>query len=263
MQQALPSALTIAGSDSGGNAGIQADLLTFAANRVHGTSAITCLTSQNPEGIRSVQSSSGEFVRDQIDQICEYYKPKAAKTGMLFNAEIVESILSSIAKYEDLKLVVDPVMVSSSGERLLDENAIDHIKTGLLPRAILITPNLDEAEVLLSTKIRDIEAMKEAALALAEKYQTSVLLKGGHLEGDELIDLLKVPGQRVIEYHQERIHKIDTHGSGCTLSAAITAHLANGLSVENAVAQGREYLRRGMEQAIELNGRLFINHSPA
>lgn len=257
-----PCALSIAGSDSGANAGIQADLLSFAHNGVFGTTAITCITSQNPESILSVHPSPATVVKDQIQQVCQYYQPRAAKTGMLYSAEIVEAVLDALKEFPKLKLIVDPVMISSSGKALLKPDAVKRIIEELLPRSTLITPNLDEAEAILGCKIRERSAMREAALELADRCKTAVLIKGGHLEGNILIDCLKVPQEELVEFEQSRIENIDTHGSGCTLSAAITAFIARGYSTLEAVKRGRSYLRLAMQQGIRLNRSSFINHFP-
>ena len=258
----MPIALTIAGSDSGGNAGIQTDLLTFAANAVYGTTAITCLTAQNPDSITSIHPAPVEFVVEQAKQVVGYYQVKAAKTGMLFSREIIEAVANFFHYHPGILLVVDPVMVASSGQRLMQQDAIDSLTNSLLPLANLITPNLDEAEILLDRSLRTLEAMQEGAQELAARYHSGVLVKGGHLEGDELHDVLADTDGTLHHYTQDRIRDINTHGSGCTLSAAIAAHLARGLDPLEAAQQGRAFLRSGMEQALVLAGKRFINHFP-
>ena len=275
-----PVALSIAGSDSGANAGIQADLLTFAANRVFGTTAITCLTAQNPEGITKVESLDATFVIEQIRQVIEYYPVKAIKTGMLHNSEIVNSVARYLGEKlgkEDSSyreayttrekqrsrrsyLVVDPVMIASSGDKLLEDEAIRDYQNTLLPLADLITPNLDEAQVLLNRKLDSIEDIKSGATELAKHFDAYVLVKGGHMPGNLLFDLLAGPDGSLEVFEQIRILDIDTHGSGCTLSSACAAQLALGKTIPEAVSAARAYLRRGMESPIRTLKAYFINH---
>ena len=257
-----PVALTIAGSDSGGNAGIQADLLSFAANGVYGTSAITCLTAQNPQSISAVEPLTPSFVSEQIKQVFDYFKPTAVKTGMLWSAPIIETIAEYLAQHPNTRIVVDPVMVSTSGQNLLSNEAVSKTKSLLLPLADIITPNLDEAAALLDRPIETIEHMHDAALELSRSCKTTILLKGGHMLGDQLVDILVTPSGDIQKFTQTRIKSIDTHGSGCTLSAAIAAWLAKGSSIQEAVKQGRAYLRSGMENPVNLASKRFINHFP-
>ena len=262
-----PVALSIAGSDSGANAGIQADLLTFAANRVFGTTAITCLTAQNPEGITKVETLDATFVTEQIRQVMSYYPVKAIKTGMLYNSEIIHSVAEYLgekaAEQRNRRsyLVVDPVMIASSGDTLLENGAIQDYQNMLLPMADLITPNLDEARVLLKRKLDSIEDIKSGATELAKRFDAYVLIKGGHLPGNLLFDLLAEPDGSLEVFEQIRILDIDTHGSGCTLSAACAAQLARGKTVPEAVSAARAYLRRGMESPIRTPKANFINHA--
>lgn len=258
----LPTAITIAGSDSGGNAGIQADLLTFAANGVYGTSAITCLTAQNPDGITNIHPIPSAMVLAQIERIAAYYPLRAAKTGMLFNQEIIEAVALFFAQNRELPLVVDPVSVSSSGQALLEPEALDALKAKLLPLATVITPNLDEAELLLGRAVATPEAMEDAAIELASLYDAMVLLKGGHLQNDELVDIACDAEGNLRRFTQSRIKDLDTHGSGCTLCAALAAHLARGASPLDAIAAARSYLRKGMDQPLRFGTRTFINHFP-
>ncbi len=262
MPKDLSVALTIAGSDSGGGAGIQADMLTFSALGVFGTSAITCLTAQNPGGVSGVQAVSPSFVREQAEQVAAYFKVGALKTGMLFNAGIIEAVAAFVGAHPEIPAVVDPVMVASSGSTLLRADAIAAIKALLLPRARLITPNLDEAAVLLGGGRLTRDVMAEAARELSRAFGTSVLLKGGHLEGGELVDLLVTFGGGVREFHARRIEGVDSHGSGCTLSAAITAGLARGLALEAAVSRAHQYLQRGLASPLHVGGRRYIAHDP-
>lgn len=257
-----PVALTVAGSDSGANAGAQVDLLTFAANGVYGTSALTCLTAQNPKGITNIHPVPADFIVDQMSQVAEFFAVKAAKTGMLFSRENIGRIARFFADHPNIKLVVDPVMVASSGKRLLQPDAIECLKEELLPLATVVTPNLDEAEILLDRPLRSPDEMERAARELAERYHTTALVKGGHLAGNELYDVLCEPNGTLRSFRQTRIPDIDTHGSGCTLSAATAAGLAKGMDATSAVQAARAYLRRGMEQGVRLSGERFINHFP-
>ncbi len=258
-----PVALTIAGSDSGANAGIQADLLAFSANGVFGTTALTCITAQNPSGVSDIQPLFPEIVASQIKQVADYFHPKAIKTGMLYSSDIIDTVCDALAPLKtSAKIVVDPVMLASSGSRLLDETAVTQIKEKLLPLADLITPNLDEAKILASVPLKTLTDIEHAAQMLADRYQSAVLLKGGHLPGDDLVDTLALPDGQIKTYHQTRIPDIDTHGSGCTLSAAITAWFAKDAAFEEAVSKGRDYLRSAMEHPVFLGDKSFINHSP-
>lgn len=257
----ITAALSIAGSDSGGNAGIQADLLSFAANGVYGTTAITCLTAQNPEGISALEAATAEVVDAQIKQALSYYPIRGIKTGMLFNREIVQTVARRLGD-SVIPLVVDPVCVATSGQSLLQADAIAALKENLLPLADVITPNLDEAKLLLGREIDCIDDMDAAALEFAKTYRTVALIKGGHLPGNELVDVVATPDGALRHFQQERIPEINTHGSGCTLSSAIAAHLALGKSPLEAITNARDYLRRGMENPICLQGSHFINHFP-
>lgn len=256
----LPAALSIAGSDSGAGAGVQADLLTFAARGVFGTTAITCLTAQNPTGVAGVHAAPADFVRQQVQAVYAFFPVRAAKTGMLFDASIVDVVASFFEAHREIRLVVDPVMIATSGAVLLREDAIAALIERLFPLAEVITPNLDEGAVLLGRRPQQRAELVEAAVCLASRYQTSVLLKGGHLEGDRLLDVLADPHGRVRRYEGNRIDGVDTHGSGCTLSAAIAAELALGRPLGESVALARRYLRRGMTHALTTGGRRFIAH---
>lgn len=254
-------ALSIAGSDSGGGAGIQADLLTFHANGVFGTTAITCLTAQNPDGVTAIRDMPPEFVREQIEQVNRYFTIGAIKTGMLFNAEIISAVADFLEDNPGIPVVVDPVMVSTSGAVLLEESAIEALQLKLLPRAALITPNLDEARVLLGEQPRTLEEMETAAVRLAGMVGVPVLLKGGHLEGTaEVTDFLADTEGGCSPFTSQRIGKVNTHGSGCTLSSAIAANLAKGWDLTNAIGEALTYLRNGLRQPIHLNGLPFIQH---
>ncbi len=256
----LPAALTIAGSDSGAGAGVQADLLTFAGLDVFGTTAITCLTAQNPDGVSSVHEVPAAHVADQLQRVASFFPLRAVKTGMLFSAPIIAEVVSFLRIHRRPPVVVDPVMVATSGARLLREDAIAALRDGLFPRAALVTPNLDEAAVLLGRRPAGRGDVIDAAAELAARFRVPFLVKGGHLEGATLVDVLARPRALPTVFTGTRVTGVDTHGSGCTLSAAIAAHLARGLSLEEAVAAGRRFLRRGLARPLAVGGRRFITH---
>ena len=258
----LPVALTIAGSDSGAGAGIQADLLTFAAHGVFGTTAITCLTAQNPDGVTAIETLPASFVLEQILQVHRHFKLRALKTGMLHSPAIVTAVADFLRAEPGIPAVIDPVMVATSGAVLLEPEAVAAMREQLLPRAILVTPNLDEVAVLLGEKPAAAAAMVAAARKLAQSYGVAFLVKGGHLSGDELVDVLAQPGGDARTYASRRIQGVDTHGSGCTLSAAIAANLARGSRLDDAVEAARAYLLRGLEHSLLVGRRRFINHRP-
>lgn len=257
----MPVALTIAGSDSGGGAGIQADLHTFQANGVFGTTAMTCLTAQNPDGVSAIEPLPPKFVLEQIEQVHRYFTIGAVKTGMLYNREIIEQVSGFLKDNPEIPAVVDPVMVATSGAVLLKENAIKMMELSLFPRARLLTPNLDEAAIFLPEKPDSPESMRHAAAQLATCIGVPVLLKGGHLESTaKVIDILATEQGELHEFEGTRIDNINTHGSGCTLSSAIAANLARRWNLIQAVGEALTYLRGGMRQPILLNGQPFISH---
>ena len=240
-------ALSIAGSDSGGGAGIQADLLTFAAHAIHGTTAITAITAQNTTGVRAWQALDPAMVRAQIEAVADDMEIQALKTGMLANRQIIEEVAAVIAARGFTNLVVDPVMVAKSGDRLLDASAESAYIECLFPLAALITPNIPEAEVLLARRIRTVDDMKDAATALMRLGCRAVLVKGGHLEGDPT-DILW-DGSALHELTTPRIDTKNTHGTGCTYSAAITARLAFGHDVETSVRGAKHYLTTAIRES--------------
>lgn len=258
----LPVAMTIAGSDSGAGAGMQADLLTFAALGVFGTTAVTCLTAQNPDGVSAIEALPAAFVGEQIRQLHRYFDVRALKTGMLYSREIIEEVAGFLQAHPALPAVVDPVMVATSGAVLLAPEAVAALRERLLPLATVVTPNLDEAAVLLGERPATAEAMGEAGLRLARTYGVPFLVKGGHLGGNELTDVLAFPDGRSRQHTSPKVEGVDTHGGGCTLSAAIAAGLARGLALEPAVAAARDYLQRGLERSLAVGARRFINHRP-
>ena len=241
-------ALTIAGSDSGGGAGIQADLKTFQAFNVFGTSVITSVTSQNTLGVRSIHDVPSNIVADQIDIIMEDIGTDAAKIGMVSNKAIIDVIADRVKKHKIEKLVIDPVMIAKSGARLLKENVEKVLIEKLLPTAALITPNVFEAEIISGAKIRDIEDAKESARTIHRMGIKIVLLKGGHIPGEKAIDIL-FDGKEYTYYESERIDTKNTHGTGCTFSAAITAGLSKGMDIYNAVKVAKEYITRAIKNA--------------
>jgi hydroxymethylpyrimidine/phosphomethylpyrimidine kinase len=237
----MRTALTIAGSDSGGGAGIQADLKTFAAHGVYGTSAITAVTAQNTLGVTAFEALSADLVAAQIEAVFSDIGAHAAKTGMLANAAIVEAVAAAIEDLDIPWLVVDPVMTAKSGDRLLDDEALGAMKSELLRRAFVVTPNVPEAEMLSGIAIRTDEDRREAARRLAALGPTAVIVKGGHFPSDDIVDLL-YDGERFIEFRTERIPGRNTHGTGCTFAAAITAHLALGRVLAEAIPLAQQYV---------------------
>ena len=254
-----PIALSVAGSDSGGGAGIQADLKTFHAFGVFGTTAVTAITAQNTLGVRSIHPIPVAIVRAQIDAVAEDLRPNALKTGMLANAELVEMVAEAIGAHRLDRYVMDPVMVATSGDRLLDEDAVTALTGLLLPQAALVTPNLGEAEILTHGSVTTLADMAQAARRLVELGAGAALIKGGHLEGDA-VDLLW-DGREERLWRRRRILTRHTHGTGCTLSAAVTAGFASGLELPVAVDRAINFVARAIESAPELGqGHGPVNH---
>src|SRR5688500_6460917 len=243
----MPTALTIAGSDSGAGAGIQADLKTFAAHGVYGTSAITALTAQNTIGVSGVHVVQDDFVTAQIEAVVADFGCDAVKTGMLANSTIVEAVAAAVEALELPNLVVDPVMVAKSGDHLLDEEAVHAMRWTLLRLARVVTPNIPEAEVLAKMAIGSLADMREAATRIAALKPAAVVIKGGHLPGPEVVDLLFEHG-RLTEFIGPRIEGRNTHGTGCTFAAAIAAHLARGAGLADAVPAAKAYVERSEER---------------
>ena len=253
------AALTIAGSDSGGGAGIQADINTFSACGVYAASVITAVTAQNLEGVRAIQGIKAEMVAAQMRAVLEGYPVKALKTGMLFSAAIIEVVAAVLADYPRLPLVLDPVFAATSGARLIRPRAIRLLVEKLFPLASLITPNLPEAEYLLQRKIVDHDAMQDAAQVLFARFGVPVLLKGGHLPPQANDILCDSQGQKV--FAAEYIENVNSHGSGCTYAAAIAAFLARGSDLRSAVGQAKAFITASLRQARELRpGTRVINH---
>jgi hydroxymethylpyrimidine/phosphomethylpyrimidine kinase len=247
----IARALTIAGSDSGGGAGIQADLKTFTMLGVYGMSAITALTAQNTRGVSGIHVVPPRFVRQQIDAVVEDIGVDAAKTGMLPTAETVEAVAAAIRRHRIDALVVDPVMVAHSGAALVDAAACDAVQRTLLPLAMLITPNLPEAQVLTGMSIRSIADMRRAARTLVERGARASLVKGGHLEGAVALDVFD-DGSDVREFAAPRVATRHTHGTGCQLSAAIAAHLARGCTLVDAVHRGKRFVTAAIRHALAI-----------
>jgi hydroxymethylpyrimidine/phosphomethylpyrimidine kinase len=256
----MQTALTIAGSDSGGGAGIQADLKTFAAHHVYGTCAITAVTAQNTVGVRAWEALSVDVVLAQIYAVTSDIGADAIKIGMLANVEIIRAVSLVIDELDLQHVVIDPVMIAQSGDRLLAEDAIDELKTGLLPRAHVVTPNIPEAEVLTGRRIRSLQDMHDAAAEICDLGPRVVLVKGGHADGPESIDVACLQTS-TLELRGPRIGTRNTHGTGCTLSAAIAANLANGLAEEDALREARRYLEGAIRYAPDLGaGHGPLNH---
>jgi hydroxymethylpyrimidine/phosphomethylpyrimidine kinase len=234
--------LTIAGSDSGGGAGIQADLKTFSALGCYGMTALTALTAQNTLGVQAIHAVPPEFLKAQLQSVLDDIGVDAIKIGMLHAPEIVEVVAWAIDQYRPAHVVLDPVMVATSGDRLIAEETVSELVRLLFPRSSLITPNLDEAEWLLGRRIEGAQALPSAAQALLDMGARAVLLKGGHLAGDEVVDWLQLPGQAGVRLASERIPSDNVHGTGCTLSSAIAAHLALGHGLVSSVQLARQFI---------------------
>ena len=256
----MKTALTIAGSDSSGGAGIQADIKTMTMNGVFAMSAITALTAQNTTGVSGISEVDPGFLRAQIDSVFTDIRPDAVKTGMVSSAELIEVIAERLTFYKARNIVVDPVMVSTSGSKLLKDDAIDTLKSRLLPVACLITPNIPEAQILSGMTVETKEDMQDCAKAVFEKYGCCVLLKGGHSINDAN-DLL-YDGVNFVWYEGRRINNPNTHGTGCTLSSAIAANLAKDFSLDEAVRRAKDYISGALEAMLDLGaGSGPLNHA--
>jgi hydroxymethylpyrimidine/phosphomethylpyrimidine kinase len=247
-----PIALSIAGSDCSAGAGIQADLKTFASLGVYGLTAVSCVVAEVPRKVVRIEPVTARMVREQVEVLLKHFRVGAIKTGLLYSAEIVSAVARVIQGSETttarpIPFVVDPVMIATSGDNLLEPEAVESYKNELFPLATLVTPNLDEAALLLETTINDRKQMENAAKALAKKYRVSILLKGGHLRGDSAIDLLFHDGE-LIEFSAPFVRGIETHGTGCTYSAAITAGLAAGFSLEQAIRLAKKFVTESIKR---------------
>lgn len=257
----MKTCLTIAGSDSSGGAGIQADLKTMTVNGVYAMSVITALTAQNTQGVSGILDVSPEFIIAQMDAVFTDIYPDAIKIGMVSSPEIVEAISKSLKKYEAKNIVLDPVMVATSGAVLLKEEAMDSLINRLIPLADVITPNIPEGEILAGMKIKNEDDMEKAAEIIGEKYNCAVLLKGGHKVNDAN-DLLYRKGD-FKWFLSERIDNNNTHGTGCTLSSAIAANLAKGEDLDQAIKNAKEYLTGALRAGLNLgkgSGPLMHNY---
>lgn len=255
----MKKVLTIAGSDCSGGAGIQADLKTIAAHKLYGMSVITALTAQNTTGVKSIMEAEPGFVSDQLDAVFTDIYPDSVKIGMVSNSQIIRVIAEKLHEYKAGRIVVDPVMVSTSGHRLMCEEAMDAVMNILLPMGDVITPNIPEAQVLCGFAIHTEEDMIKAARELSKKYKGAILIKGGHLVNDAT-DLLLQGGQ-IQWFRGKRVDNPNTHGTGCTLSSAIACNLALGLSVADSVANAKAYLTGALEAMLDLGaGSGPLNH---
>ena len=256
----MKTALTIAGSDCSGGAGIQADLKTMTMNGVYAMSAITALTAQNTTGVRGVQEATPEFLAQQIDAVFEDIRPDAVKIGMVSSSELIQAIADRLKYHKAENIVVDTVMVATSGARLISEDAIDTLKEYLIPLATVVTPNIPEAEVLAAMSIRDEENMVEAAKKIGDTYRCAVLLKGGHSINDAN-DLLYQDGT-YRWFKGKRINNPNTHGTGCTLSSAIASNLAKGYDLGASVQRAKEYISLALTDMLDLGqGSGPMNHA--
>jgi hydroxymethylpyrimidine/phosphomethylpyrimidine kinase len=253
-------ALTIAGSDSSGGAGIQADLKTFAALEVYGTSAITAITAQNTLGVIAVEPLVADLVTAQIEAVAGDIELHATKTGMLATAAIVEAVTAAIDELDLPKLVVDPVLVATSGEALLDEDGVQVMRSELLPRALVVTPNLAEAEILGNYQIRSMQDLQEAARRIHDLGPTSVIITGGHGDGAVVVDVF-YDGDRFLEFRTDRVPNRHVHGTGCTFASAVAAYLAQGLSIEQAAERAQGYVANAIRHAFPVGqGQHVLDH---
>ena len=256
----MKTALTIAGSDSSGGAGIQADLKTMTANGVYAESAITALTAQNTTGVQGIFEVTPEFLKLQLDSIFTDIRPDAVKIGMVSSAGLIGAIADKLTEYKAQNIVVDPVMVATSGSRLISEDAIGALKSRLLPLALVLTPNVPEAEVLSDMEIHSAEDMERAAELISGNYGCSVLIKGGHNLNDAN-DLLIHEGRKVW-FNGRRINNPNTHGTGCTLSSAIASNLAKGYDLETSVERAKDYISGALAAMLDLGkGSGPMNHA--
>ncbi|PZR14570.1 MAG: bifunctional hydroxymethylpyrimidine kinase/phosphomethylpyrimidine kinase [Flavobacterium psychrophilum] len=259
-----PTVLTIAGTDPTGGAGIQADLKTFAALGCYGMSVVTALVAQNTCGVRAIHSVPPEFVKEQLLAVLEDIKPDAIKIGMVHSVGLVNVIAEVLGNYPDIAVVFDPVMISTSGHRLIEQDTVSAIVEKLFPVSALITPNMDEASLLAGIPVREIDDMYEAAAAIMQMNPKALLLKGGHLQSERLTSMLVNASGLVQEYHSDKIETQNMHGSGCTLSSAIASYLAIGLSLKDAVTKAQEYVHGAILNAADVvigKGNGPLNHS--
>ena len=257
----MKTALSIAGSDSSGGAGIQADLKTMTMNGVYAMSAVTALTAQNTTGVTAILNVPAEFLAKQIDAVFEDIRPDAVKIGMVSSAELIETIAKRLCAHHAVNIVVDPVMIATSGARLIDPAAVSALKEKLLPIARVVTPNIPEAEVLSGMKIKTKQDMETASKQICAQYRCAVLCKGGHSLNDAN-DLLCTPDGTLRWFEGKRIDNPNTHGTGCTLSSAIAANLAKGAPLDEAIRRAKEYLSGALADMLDLgHGSGPMNHA--
>lgn len=266
MNQRYVRVLTIAGSDSGGGAGIQADLKTFAALGCYGMTAITALTAQNTVGVQAIHAVPPEFLRAQLQSVLSDIGVDAVKIGMLHTPEVVRTVAWAIEHYGLQRVVLDPVMVATSGDRLIADETVEVLVRELFPLASVVTPNLDEAALLIGRPIDGAHALEDAGRSLLAMGARAALVKGGHLAGDEVVDLLVQPQKPSLRLASQRIASRNVHGTGCTLSSAIAAHLAQGLSLDAAVERARHYILGAIAEGAAVqtgHGHGPLNHGHA
>ena len=261
----VPVALTIAGSDSSAGAGVQADLKTFSGLGVYGLTAVTCIVAEIPGKVSRIEPASARIVREQIEVVAKGFPIAAIKTGLLCSAEIISIVAKTILDLDKMSgsripLVIDPVFVATSGDPLLDPAAIETYENELFPLASLITPNLDEAGRLLGTKIKDWQSMHHAGKELEKRFETGILLKGGHLAGERAVDLLFANG-KVVEFSAPKVFGVATHGTGCTYSAAIAAGLAFGRPLEEAITQAKNFVTESIRNHLQWGDLHALHHS--
>ena len=247
----MKTALTIAGTDPSGGAGIQADIKTMTANGVFALTAVTALVAQNTTGVKSIQESTPDFLAEQLDCVFTDIFPDAVKTGMVSSIPLIEAIADKLEQYGARNIVVDPVMVATSGDRLISEDALETLKRRLLPLATVLTPNIPEAEILSGLTIRTPEDMGTAARTIGEAYGCAVLCKGGHQVNDAN-DLLWQKGQGIRWYQSQRVNNPNTHGTGCTLSSAIASNLAKGFDLVTSVRRAKLYISGALSAMLDL-----------
>ena len=255
----VPIALTIAGSDSSAGAGVQADLKTFSALGVYGLTAVTCIVAEIPGKVSQIEPVSARIVREQIEVLIKNFQIGAIKTGLLCSAQIISAVAKTIQRIHRspaprIPLVIDPVIVATSGDPLLEPSAIEAYEKELFPLASLITPNVDEAERLFGTKIKDRQSIHRAGKGLEREFGTAILLKGGHIAGEHAVDLLFVDG-KVVEFSAPFVRGVATHGTGCAYSAAITAGLASGLRLEEAIRRAKKFVSESIAHHFQWTSR--------
>lgn len=261
MSKSYYTALTIAGSDCSGGAGIQADLKTFSALGVYGMSVITAITAQNTKAVTDVMGCSPKIVGEQIDAVFDDIIPDAVKIGMLHNTEIIETVASKLSQYAPKHIVLDPVMISTSGCRLIDESAINSLIERLMPIADIITPNKFEAEYLAQSKISSIDSLLDVGNKILSLGAKSVLIKGGHFDDEKMTDYyFYAKDKKPIQFHSHLIETANTHGTGCTLSSAIATYLALGKNVIDAISLAKEYLTSALAEGCDI--KIGFGHGP-